>query len=748
LIVRHEQMHLDTSSADFIAIGSNATPCAVDYHPVDGRLAFAAGQLVAVTRAGECAIHYTLKGHSDEVNVVRWWKLNEDIYLLSGGVDKTLRIWKDQEEICNICCNSSVNVITVLESKDIYCIGTAAGTIELFQFPNNHLSTISTTPLYPLAIALALLPGSPTDILLAVGGSSVNISLYTGSSSDRCIFKLQATLRGHEDWIRSLAFKITPTHLVMASASQDKYIRLWHVRPRVSHKETGIVDEGVLENRSYRLDIAGSESKFEAAFEALLTGHDDWITSVFWHPRQKCLLSASADSSVCVWASDISSGIWTTCARLGDINDVKGTTSATGGGGGFWQAIWGPEGLRVACLGKNGSIRRWESDTDDLQTWRQIEGSSGHVRAVSGLSWDPQGAYLISTSLDQTTRLYAELETVGSGRWKEISRPQIHGYDINSIASLTSTCFVSGADEKVVRVFSLPGTVRNLLKRLNGLSIHSGDVATSANVPLLGLSNKAADGQLSGVDILRELQQAPFEEHLARHTLWPEREKIYGHGYEIRAVACSHDFKYMASACKANSLDHAGIRIYDTSSWKELALLKVHALTVQRLVFSPDNERLLSVGRDRQWAVFRVRDGEFALEACQNKAHARIIHDACWLSNKAFATASRDKTFKVWDADEKPEWTCIAEVKLDAPVTAVAVRVQASEIEETHLAVGLENSSILLYTATNQKEWHLTCTWPQKSTPGGRINQLAWRPNSTCLAVASEDCSVRIYNTT
>ena len=43
----------------------------------------------------------------------------------------------------------------------------------------------------------------------------------------------------------------------------------------------------------------------------------------------------------------------------------------------------------------------------------------------------------------------------------------------------------------------------------------------------------------------------PFEDYLVKHTLWPEMNKLYGHGYEISTVSCNHAGTTIASACKS-----------------------------------------------------------------------------------------------------------------------------------------------------------------------------------------------------
>ena len=145
---------------------------------------------------------------------------------------------------------------------------------------------------------------------------------------------------------------------------------------------------------------------------------------------------------------------------------------------GLYGCVFGPRGDLILAHGYQGAFHLWKravatkssssslpSDTsvDQLsELWEPQPTLSGHFGPVQDIAWEPKGGgFLISVSLDQTSRLHApwidsrnreeeeELHVPSHVTWQEVARPQIHGYDMQCIAMTTSLQYVSGADEKV-----------------------------------------------------------------------------------------------------------------------------------------------------------------------------------------------------------------------------------------------------------------------------------------------------------
>ena len=74
----------------------------------------------------------------------------------------------------------------------------------------------------------------------------------------------------------------------------------------------------------------------------------------------------------------------------------------------------------------------------DEEGWHAGVVCGGHFDSVQDLDWESEGGrYLVSTSLDQTTRVHAQWRNgAPQSRWHEIARPQVHGHDLYCLVML------------------------------------------------------------------------------------------------------------------------------------------------------------------------------------------------------------------------------------------------------------------------------------------------------------------------
>nr|VWO97323.1 Aspartyl proteinase [Ganoderma boninense] len=525
-------------------------------------------------------------------------------------------------------------------------------------------------------------------------------------------------------------------------------------------------------------NCTSSAQLFSVTFDALLIGHDAGVTSLSWRPRSTrssppTLLSTSTDSSLILWSpstvltsSNDGTTLWINRQRFGDVGGQRL--------GGFVGGLWAADGRDAMSWGWNGGWRRWRchlphegTSESALEEWSEVGAITGHRAPVRSISWSPQGEYLISASLaslDQTTRIHGAIPTASSDGletpvWHEVARPQVHGYDLIGAAFLDSLRFVSIADEKVARVFEAPREFVEVVNNLAVAHLDSGAEARprAAAVPPLGLSNKALTDVSAIADANATFNSArthrrPFEGELAAVTLWPEIEKIYGHGYESIAMAVSNGKQYVATACKATSAEHAVVRVYETQTWQLFGQpLPGHNLTVTQIAFSPDDSLVLSVSRDRTWRLFEKSEDGF-IPVAADKSHGRIIWDCAWAPGRdVFATASRDKTVKVWkrpDGDGK-KWEAVATIQVNAAATAVAFAPDVNGSTTRMLAVGLEVGEILIFTSSEDtpSQWTKALTIGTDLAHIDHIHRLAWRPgegNAHQLASCSEDGTLKL----
>lgn len=487
------------------------------------------------------------------------WKMVAEINIKGAGTVQAIGVLRDRPDL---------RVKGGFEDKEAtLAVGTSNGEITIWSLPyaalqedqasssgSSQLSLLQTitaskadlNKALPLDIAFALLPSKDSrasSLLMATACTDRKIVFWVKEESDHFVKAL--TLPGHDDWVRSLDFS-APFPLTgssdggsqfnLASAGQDGSVRLWRLRPSssasVSNETTTsaktsqaacsqsdafdllakqVEDEAsqqhdstgsYLSNKTHLIETRGAI--WSINFDALLTGHESWVTGARWQPpmltadgqsdQGAALLSASVDNSIILWTpselsaqssstnsrltspslstKEATSSLWLPSQRFGELG-VAGA-GALGMFGALWSPHWHHPTAQQTILSHAwaGAVHLWAHD-QETRKWETQPAITGHGSAVKSARWSPEGDWFLTASLDRTARLFGEFVRSSSSKdssltrtWHELARPQTHGYDICSAAWLDDLSFASAADEKVARIFAAPQGFVQTVQRL------------------------------------------------------------------------------------------------------------------------------------------------------------------------------------------------------------------------------------------------------------------------------------------
>ena len=185
----------------------------------------------------------------------------------------------------------------------------------------------------------------------------LNLSISTSSAQDT---RLRATLKGHTDFVSSIAF--SPDRRTLASGSWDNTIRFWNPHT--------------------------------AAHSATLTGHTDRVTSVAFSPNGNMFTSGSWDKTVRFWNPHTRRYLRNTYSQYTTNETFTSVVAADADGDSYWFA--------------SGSLDNdvWLWYGYGLTRYTKKYDLSGHTRDVSSVAFSADERTLASGSHDNTVKLW------------------------------------------------------------------------------------------------------------------------------------------------------------------------------------------------------------------------------------------------------------------------------------------------------------------------------------------------------
>ncbi|KAL3674965.1 hypothetical protein V7S43_000890 [Phytophthora oleae] len=167
---------------------------------------------------------------------------------------------------------------------------------------------------------------------------------------------------------------------------------------------TGGADKEIKLWRVGKREAPEAQSNENVALEFIfsLSGHDRSVNCVRFSPNGTYLASASDDTSIILWTKPKTASDDWRWDQISSLSDVGRTILSLGHKGDITDLSWSPDSAFLVSSSVDNRCVIWDVEKGDVAERRK-----DHTQYVQGVAWDPLNEFIVTEGNDRTCRVYS-----------------------------------------------------------------------------------------------------------------------------------------------------------------------------------------------------------------------------------------------------------------------------------------------------------------------------------------------------
>ncbi|NJN87300.1 MAG: hypothetical protein HC881_14595 [Leptolyngbyaceae cyanobacterium SL_7_1] len=587
-----------------------------------------------------------MEGHAGYVYAVAFSP--DEAYVVSGGSDRTLRLWTWDGEAVGQPWQGhtdTVNSVAVSPDGSYVVSGSSDQTVRVWDWQGNSIAELTQHTGAVLSVAVHPDAQQPW---IASGSTDGTVRLWNWQTGEVRV------LQGHTDEVYAVAFDAAGT--LIGSGGEDATLRLWNLEgtPVGAPIATSSAVLSIAFHPAQELIVTGNNDSTVNlwSYEQLIReiqGHSDWVRSVAISPDGRTILSGSDDRTIRAWdlqgnpvglpmqghedwvqsvafspsGNTIASGSDDGSVRLWDWDDEQFYTYNLSNydKDDTTDLAFSNYGYMAASLSDDGTVKlwRWRQDTSNYGTAIPIELQLAEEEVMLAFALHPSEALIVSGNQEGELRLW-NLQGEPIGQPLQAHPPE---FGVHSIA------FNSTGDR--MTSISADGTTQMWqLDDSNGDG--SDSIATVADTQLSSIASSLMEVEPG--DRLSAVQFTPDDQTILLGSMegrvytwnwqgagWELTPPLKAHSAEITAIASDGNLIYTGSADRT-------IRLWNWHGESIGRIYQGHQNNIRSINLSYDfdtNGEFYSLGFDGQVRTWQTRTQIQVSDACERLSNHWIF---------------------------------------------------------------------------------------------------------------------------